>query len=756
MVGTATLEGDRQTQLSQRVDILTEDRQFHYETARLLDQEALVSREAWAHSVGLSLAVHYELQAYMTHTHIPDYRIASQESLTATLIAQISLLQGQLSAALGQIQALQARDQTHVDDPEGAGAVADGYACHMTVAEVEQLSKLRVSGPHLLNHETLRNSTNGHGDGSHNSDTGIRGTFEKMESVFHISNCAVENQKALKKMMTVKYCPRGEIKKLEIELWNLKVKGTDVASYTKRFQELALMCGRIFHEESEEVEKYVGGLPDIIRGNKRKLEFNARNNQGHQQQNKRQNNGRAYTSGPGEKREYMGSLPLCTKSNYHHKGPCAPRCNKCKKIGHLARDCRSSGPNGNNNNRGNFGTTQNAVTCYECGVQGHFKKDCPKLKNGNRGNQRGEWQMHSQELYYSLPIFTPMRETDSMEKLARMYLKEVVTRHGIPVSIICDRDPSYHASIKAAPFEALYGRKCRSPVCWAEVLEKVGSVAYKLELPQEFSRVHNTFHVSNLKKCYSDEPLAVRERGLHVDDKLCFVEEPVEIINREVKRLKQSRIPIVKVRWNSRRGPEFTWEREDQFKKSIDDMLGFVLEENSSKDIFETEDIQDDENMFVQQKVNEARGAKDTLGIVFWGELVPRPDKVMVITLKWIYKVKLDELGGILKNKARLVARGYRQEEGIDFEESFALVARLDAIRIFLAYAAHMNMIVYQIDVKTTFLNDILRKEVYVSQPDGFVDQDNPNHVYKLKKDLYGLKQASRAWYDLLLKFLLS
>ncbi|GKB01525.1 retrovirus-related pol polyprotein from transposon TNT 1-94 [Tanacetum coccineum] len=91
-------------------------------------------------------------------------------------------------------------------------------------------------------------------------------------------------------------------------------------------------------------------------------------------------------------------------------------------------------------------------------------------------------------------------------------------------------------------------------------------------------------------------------------------------------------------------------------------------------------------------------------------------------------------------NKARLVARGYRQEEGIDFEESFALVDRLGAIRIFLAYAAHMNMIVYQMDVKTEFLNDILREVVYVSQPDGFVDQDNLNHVYKLKNALYGLK----------------
>ncbi|GKE55652.1 retrotransposon protein, putative, ty1-copia subclass [Tanacetum coccineum] len=116
----------------------------------------------------------------------------------------------------------------------------------------------------------------------------------------------------------------------------------------------------------------------------------------------------------------------------------------------------------------------------------------------------------------------------------------------------------------------------------------------------------------------------------------------------------------------------------------------------------------------------------------------------MVITLKWIYKVKLDELGGILKNKARLVARGYHQEEGIDFEESFAPVARLEAIRIFLAFVAHMNMVVCQMDVKTAFLNGNMRDEVYVSQPYGFLDKDNPNHVYKLKKALYGLKQAPR------------
>ncbi|GKB47996.1 putative reverse transcriptase domain-containing protein [Tanacetum coccineum] len=143
-------------------------------------------------------------------------------------------------------------------------------------------------------------------------------------------------------------------------------------------------------------------------------------------------------------------------------------------------------------------------------------------------------------------IFTPMRETDSIEKLARMYLRMRHRHENTCPQSNVNHDPSYHTSIKAAPFEALYGRKCRSPVCWAEVgqvqltgpeivqettekvLEKLGSVAYKLELPQELSRVHNTFHVSNLKKCYFDKPLAVSLEGLRVDDNLHFVEEPVE------------------------------------------------------------------------------------------------------------------------------------------------------------------------------------------------------------------------------------
>ncbi|GKE97835.1 putative reverse transcriptase domain-containing protein [Tanacetum coccineum] len=178
---------------------------------------------------------------------------------------------------------------------------------------------------------------------------------------------------------------------------------------------------------------------------------------------------------------------------------------------------------------------------------------------------------------------------------------------------------SYHASIKAAPFEALYGRKCRSPICWVEVgdvqltgleiihettkkivqirqrlqaardrqrsyanvrrkpLEfQVGDrvmlkvspreVANKLELPKELSNVHNTFHISNLKKCLSVESFIIPMKELQLNDKLNFVEEPVEIMDREIKQLKQSRIPIVNVRWNSKRGPEFTWEHEDEIR----------------------------------------------------------------------------------------------------------------------------------------------------------------------------------------------
>ncbi|GJQ99096.1 retrovirus-related pol polyprotein from transposon TNT 1-94 [Tanacetum coccineum] len=123
-------------------------------------------------------------------------------------------------------------------------------------------------------------------------------------------------------------------------------------------------------------------------------------------------------------------------------------------------------------------------------------------------------------------------------------------------------------------------------------------------------------------------------------------------------------------------------------------------------------------------------------------ELVDKPFGKMIIKLKWLWKNKKDEDQTVIRNKARLVAKGYAQEEGIDFEESFAPVARLEAVWIFVAHAAHKSFPIYQMDVKTVFLNGPLKEEVYVAQPEGFIDPDHPEKVYLLRKALYGLKQA--------------
>ncbi|KAK2364611.1 cysteine-rich RECEPTOR kinase [Trifolium repens] len=136
-------------------------------------------------------------------------------------------------------------------------------------------------------------------------------------------------------------------------------------------------------------------------------------------------------------------------------------------------------------------------------------------------------------------------------------------------------------------------------------------------------------------------------------------------------------------------------------------------------------------------------------------DLVPPPPSHQVIGTRWVFRNKLDENGIIIRNKARLVAQGYNQEEGIDYEETYAPVARLEAIRLLLAYACNMNFKLYQMDVKSAFLNGYINEEVYVKQPPGFENHEHPDYVFKLKRALYGLKQAPRAWYDRLSKFLI-
>nr|GFA76336.1 hypothetical protein [Tanacetum cinerariifolium] len=196
--------------------------------------------------------------------------------------------------------------------------------------------------------------------------------------------------KMLMKMMTEKYCPRNEIRKLEMELWDLKVKDSDmihgsvVASKPTTMQEAIEIATELMDKKIRTFAEH-----EIV--SKRKFENTLRNTQNQQQQhsNKRQNNVRVYTAAAGEKKQYGGSKTLCAKCNYHHDGPCAPKCRNCNKIGHFARDYRSAANTNNANNQRGTGSGQRPA-CYECGVQGHFKRECPKLKDSNNhGNQGG-------------------------------------------------------------------------------------------------------------------------------------------------------------------------------------------------------------------------------------------------------------------------------------------------------------------------------------------------------------------------------
>nr|GEV21493.1 hypothetical protein [Tanacetum cinerariifolium] len=273
----------------------------------------------------------------------------------------------------------------------------------MTDAAIRALISRGVADA-LPEHEIQRNN-NLNGDVNQGSKSGI--TRPVRPTLGHDATYGV-SWSTLMKMITTKYIPQNEIKKLEMEVWELKVKGTDLASYTQRFQELALMCRRMFPEESDKIKRYVGGLPDMIHGSvmasrpktmhdafefstelmdkkihtlaERQAENKKRfdnNNQAQQQPPKKQGVATAYTVRPGERKEYAGTLPLCNKCKFHNNGQCTVKCANYKRVGHLTRDCRS--PVATNNQRN--------LTFYECGNQGHHKSDCLKLKNQNHKNQ---------------------------------------------------------------------------------------------------------------------------------------------------------------------------------------------------------------------------------------------------------------------------------------------------------------------------------------------------------------------------------
>nr|GEV90839.1 putative reverse transcriptase domain-containing protein [Tanacetum cinerariifolium] len=584
---------------------------------------------------------------------------------------------------------------------------------------------------------------------------GLTRWIEKMELVFQISGCVIENQEVLKKKMTDKYCLQGETKKLEIELWNLKIKGNNVPVFIKRFQKLTLICTKFVANETKKIDKYVSGLPDNIYGNVKASKPKTLDETIELANDLMDQKLRTYAE---SRRTKKGRLMIYSETTMHlvpssSQWPMYSEMPQVQQGRHFARDCRSSGnanvANAQRNNRIN----PNGNGCFECGASGNLKRDCPKLKNKDGGNvnaqgwvyavgntenkrnasrdpdsnvvtgskdfvvycdashkglgavlmqrekmiayasrqlkvQEKNYTTHDLELGsvelnmrqrrwlellsdYDCDIrYHPGKENvvadalsrkERIEPLGRLFQKALGTDISMSTAYhpktdgqsertiqtledmlracvidfgkgwvkhlpLCEfsYNNNYYASIKATPDEALYGQKYQSPVCWAKVeeaqltgpkliqettkniilikqriqaaqdrqksyadlkrkpmefmvgdrvmlkkgvvrfgkreklnpryvrpfkvLAKVGKVTYMLELPQEFSRVHRTFHVSNLKKCYADEPLVMSLEGVHVDDKLQFVEEPAEIMEREIKRLKQSRIPLVKVR----------------------------------------------------------------------------------------------------------------------------------------------------------------------------------------------------------------
>nr|GEW22219.1 hypothetical protein [Tanacetum cinerariifolium] len=888
-----------------------------------------------------------------------------------------------------------------------------------------------------------------------------------MESVFQISGCVIENQvkfatctlldvaltwwnsqirslgpdaysmtwEVLKKKMTDKYCPQGEIKKLEIELWNLKVKGNDVPTYTEHFQELTLICTKFVANETEKIDKHISELPDSIYGstnNKIKVDDLSKNNHGHQQQpTKRQNVAKVYNMGSGKKKPYGGNLPKCTKCHFHHNGPCTQKCHKCNKIGHFACDCKSSGNTNVANTQRNNKAIPKGNGCFECGAPGHFKRDFPKLKNKDEGrvNAQGwvyavgnaekkgnasrdpdsnvvtvEFQIDlipgaapvARALYRLAPSEMKELSEQLQELFDKGFIRPSSSPWGASVLFVKKKDGSFtfgslglaksitkltqkgirfdwgekeesafqlikrklcsapilafpkgseyfvvycDASHKGleAPIEALkpknfenedvggmvrkdipkenlepradgtlclnvkswlpcyddlrsvimheshkskysihlgsekmyqdmkklywwpnmkaniatYVSKCLTcakvkaehqrpsgllvqpaipewkwdnimmdfitkipkssqgfDIIWgyAQGLTLEGGCTIWLELPHELSRVHHTFHVSNLKKCYADEPLAMSLEGIH-----------------------RSWIPLVKVRWNSRRGPEFIWEREDSFKQKYPQLFinralspttskafrvfnnrtrivkeklhimfsestpnivgsrpdwlfnidaltrlmiyepivadpksfhndGFKPSSDNGKKV--DEDSKEERECNYQEKednvnsTNNVNTVSSTVNAASTNEdnelpfdpNMPALEDVSTFNFSSDYEddgamanmnnldtTIQDKRGIVIRNKARLVAQGYTQEGGIDYDEVFALVARIEAIRLFLAYASFKDFVVYQMDVKSAFLYRKIKEEMYVCQPSGFEDPDFPDRVYKVQ-----------------------
>ncbi|GJT77241.1 putative reverse transcriptase domain-containing protein [Tanacetum coccineum] len=428
--------------MSDQLNSLRRDRRSHARTARLMETKDILSREAWVQSMDANDTTRYEVRALRTtvlahQTKIGDFRVADRRRQTQLTEALTLLRTLQTQMAALQSQQTPARDPRHLDVPKekmepkrttrSTPATTTTTTTPMTDAQLKELIDQGVAD--ALAARDANGSRNG--EDNHDSGTGVRrqapparectypdfmkckplyfkGTegvieltqwFERMETNSHVRTVGhnvayVMTWTNLKKKMTDKYCPRGEIKKLEVEMWDLKVKGTDVVSYNQRFQELALMCARMFPEELDKIEKYVDGLPDMIyrsvkaskpktmqdaiefatelmdkkistfaerqANNNRKFDDTSKNNQNQQQPPKRLNVAQAYTA-RSVRRNLMEDLNLCVRNaTITMKGNVLPNA-----------------------------TSATELAIWPETIRGHFKKDCPKLKNRNKGNQAG-------------------------------------------------------------------------------------------------------------------------------------------------------------------------------------------------------------------------------------------------------------------------------------------------------------------------------------------------------------------------------
>nr|GEW19918.1 retrotransposon protein, putative, Ty3-gypsy subclass [Tanacetum cinerariifolium] len=493
----------------------------------------------------------------------------------------------------------------------------------------------------------------------------------------------------------------GEIKKIEIELWNLKVKENNVPVYTERFQELTLVCTKFVVDETEKIDKYVSGLPDDIyesvkASNPKKLDETIELANNLMDQKHRTYAERVYNMGTGERKPYSGNFPKCTKCHFYHNGSCTQKCHKCSQVGHFARDCKSFGNINVANAHRNNGENPKGNGCFECGATWHFKRDCLKLKNKDgekvnapgwvyafrntekRGNASRDPDSSIVTDLPGLPLARPVEfqiylipgaapvgrapyrlASSEMKELSKQlqelsekgFIRPSSSPCGAPVLFVKKKDGTFRMGIDYRElnkltvknhyplpriddlFDQLQGSSVmpfgltNAPVVFMDLMNRVCKpyldkfviVFINDILIYSKNEKEHKEHLKAILELLKKEKLQILEaqiealkpenlekedvggmirkdipkeklepcadgtlclnggswlpcyvmplEGIHVNNRLQFVEEPVEIMEWEIKRLKRSRIPLVKVRLNSRRGPEFTWEREDSFRK---------------------------------------------------------------------------------------------------------------------------------------------------------------------------------------------